>query len=440
MILIVDDDKAIRLSLKLLLERNGYKVALASGEEEALAFARAQTPSLVIMDMNFSNKTSGEEGLELLAKLKIFLPAVPVILITAWGSIPLAVEGMRLGAFDFITKPWDNRLLMQRVETALALNPSINDRDASPSSEGFFDRCGIIGNSPQMLGILEIVKRIAPTDAAVLITGENGSGKELIAKAIHANSKRRDLPFVKVNLGGISQSLFESEMFGHAKGAYTGASADRKGRFEAADQGTIFLDEIGDLDLTCQVKMLRVLQEHSFERLGENRPRKVDIRVISATNADLAALVKEKRFREDLFYRINLINIHLPALRERRSDIPLLVRHFAKNINADVKFTDEALALLSSLPYPGNIRELKNLTERIILLTPKDVIQETDIRPFMSHDDMIAEADGCLSMLERQAVVDALAKSSNNIAQAAALLGISRQSLYRRMTKYDIKI
>lgn len=438
MILIVDDDKAIRMSLRLLMERNGYQTVLASTPDEAINAVRTLLPQLVIMDMNYTNKTTGEEGLELLAKIRVLAPDVPVIMITAWGSIPLAVEGMRLGAFDFITKPWDNHLLLQRVETAHALNANSRDTSCKITDSNDFDACGIIGNSPQIRNILESVKRIAPTNASVLITGENGTGKELIAQAIHANSKRSKAPFVKVNLGGISQSLFESEMFGHAKGAYTGAVAERKGRFEVADTGTIFLDEIGDLDLACQVKMLRVLQEHTFERLGESRPRKIDIRVISATNADLQSMVKDKTFREDLFYRINLITIHLPALRERKSDIPLLVKHFALKINVDTVFDDGALDLLSSLSYSGNIRELKNLVERIILLTPKTLIESSDIRPLLSPTELVAEADGNLITLERQAIIDALAQTSN-IAQAAALLGITRQALYRRMAKYDIQ-
>lgn len=308
MILIVDDNETVRLSLSLLLKRAGHDVAAVATPDEAITAARSEASlRLAVIDMNFSTATDGREGLELLQRLKVLRPDLPVILITAWGSIPLAVEGMRLGACDFITKPWVNRVMLQRVETALAL--------AAPKADvscGDFDSSGIIGSDTALSSVLRTAARIASTNASVLILGENGTGKELIAQAIHRNSPRRDGPFVMVNLGGISHSLFESEMFGHAKGAFTGAIADRKGRFELADKGTIFLDEIGDLDAGSQVKLLRVLQEHTFERLGDSTPRQSDFRLIAATNADLQAMVADGRFREDLFYRINLIVLRLP--------------------------------------------------------------------------------------------------------------------------------
>ena len=320
MILIVDDDAAIRKSLEFLLKRAGYETETSSGPDDALLKVRRTPFDLILMDMNFGISTSGEDGIALLRKVKIFQPETPVILITAWGSIELAVEGIKTGAFDFITKPWNNRVLLQRIETAISMYSKPQASEEKP-----FDNGGIIAHNAEMLNLLATVKRIAPTDAPVLILGENGTGKEMIANAIHINSRRSRNPFVMVNLGGISQSLFESEMFGHAKGAFTGAVAARKGRFELADKGTIFLDEIGDLDLSSQVKMLRVLQQHTFEVLGESRPRKVDIRVVCATNADIPAMVKEGKFREDLFYRINLITLRVPALRERPDDIPLLL-------------------------------------------------------------------------------------------------------------------
>lgn len=434
MILIIDDNKLIRMSLKLLLERSGYMVEVASDQEQALDALRALPVELVISDMNFTTSTSGEEGLELLRKIKVLRPSIPVILITAWGSIPLAVEGMRLGAFDFITKPWDNHLLLQRVSTAM----SLSEPQSKTTDEGAnFDRCGIVGESPQIKEILSIIKRIAPTDASVLITGENGTGKELIAQALHTNSLRAKGPMVKVNLGGISQSLFESEMFGSAKGAYTGSVQERKGRFEVADKGTIFLDEIGDLDAACQVKMLRVLQEHTFERLGETKPRKVDIRVVSATNADLQAMVREHTFREDLYYRICLINIHVPALRERRSDIPLLIKHFADSSKRKAHFSPEAIDLLKSLPYPGNIRELRNLVERILLLSPSENIDVESVKNNIPTN-MDFTAPDTLNAIERNIVEEALRKCGGNVAQAAETLGITRQTLYRRIKKHGL--
>lgn len=445
MILIVDDDKTVRLSLALLLKRAGYETDQAASPEEALEKVRARRYDLILMDMNYSRSTSGTEGIELLRKTRIFLPDTPVILITAWGSIELAVEGIRAGAYDFITKPWNNLVLLQRIETALSLNAPAS-REPEASEEQTFDRCGIVGHNPALEELLSTVARIAPTDAPVLILGENGTGKELIANAIHANSRRRRNPFVMVNLGGISQTLFESEMFGHAKGAFTGAVAARKGRFEMADKGTIFLDEIGDLDLGSQVKMLRVLQQHTFEPLGESRPRKVDIRVVCATNADLPAMVAERTFREDLFYRINLITLRLPALRERRDDIPLLVRHFLRQ-QAEAaglplpEITSEAMELLTRLPYPGNIRQLKNMVERALLIGGPRLGKEHfgDFSTVASDGGDPLRPAGTLGDMERQTIIDALAKADGNLTQAARILGITRQTLYRRLEKYNIK-
>jgi two-component system NtrC family response regulator len=442
LILIIDDDATVRKSLGLLLRRAGYATEEAATPAEAMTHVRARSFSLILMDMNYSRSTTGEEGLELLQKVRIFQPETPVILITAWGSIDLAVQGIRLGAFDFITKPWNNLVLLQRIETALSLNRNGNEDSASEEDTGF-DRCGIIGSNPALTELLDTVKRIAPTDAPVLILGENGTGKELIANAIHANSRRRHNPFVMVNLGGVPHSLFESEMFGHAKGAFTGAVTARKGRFEMADKGTIFLDEIGDLDMASQVKMLRVLQQHTFEPLGESRPRKVDIRVVCATNADIQTKVRDRSFREDLFYRINLITLTLPALRDRRDDIPALVRHFmslaAKNARmATPGISAEAMEFLTRLPYPGNIRQLKNMVERAVLIGG-----DTLTRDLFGHDDNdVSEADvtaaGNLGDMEREAVADALRQAGGNMSHAARILGITRQSLYRRKEKYGL--
>ena len=424
----------------MLLRKAGYEVKAVPGPSEAMDVVRSTAPRLVLLDMNFSRRTTGDEGLTLLRQIKVFHPEVPVILMTAWGSIPLAVEGIQAGAFDFITKPWDNKALLNRVETAINISGGKTASDE-------FDRSRIIGSSPALLRVLDTVKRIAATDASVLIMGENGTGKELIAETIHANSRRRAAPFVKVNLGGISRSLFESEMFGHKKGAFTGASADREGRFSIADKGTIFLDEIGELDVNSQVKLLRVLQEHTFEVLGDSHPRKVDIRVVCATNADLASMVADRTFREDLFYRINLITVTLPPLRERKEDIPDLVMHFTRHFCRDnhmemPEITPDALAYLSQLPYPGNIRELKNLVERTILISGS---RQLDAAAFkgavaLAPDTAAAAvaASGSLEELERTAIENALARCGGNLSAAASSLGISRQSLYRRMEKYGI--
>ncbi len=458
MILIVDDDRAVRSSLSFMLRRAGYEVQAVSMPHEALEIVRETAPELILMDMNFSFSTSGEEGLTLLRQVKIFRPESPVILITAWGSIELAVKGMQAGAFNFVTKPWNNAALMQTIHTALDLNaPSAataEERIASESKNqsglpAVFDF--IIGRSKALQEILHTIARVAPTNASVLITGESGTGKELIAEALHRASKRAGQSFVKVNLGGLSQSLFESEMFGHKKGAFTGAVADRAGRFELANKGTIFLDEIGDLDFSCQVKLLRVLQDQTYEVLGDSRARQVDIRVVSATNADLPAMVRERTFREDLFYRINLITVHLPALRERREDIPLLARHFAARLCESsglppVEFSPEAMDYLCRLPYPGNIRELKNLVERTLLMAGKPCIEKEDLEGQESvsggASDLSAEAlpQGLtLDEMERMSILQAMEKYDGNLSRVALSLGISRQALYRRLDKYHIK-
>ena len=447
MILIIDDDSAVRSSLSFMLKRAGYSALAVPGPREAMDVVRSETPDLILMDMNFTLSTTGEEGLTLLKQVKIFRPDVPVILMTAWGSIQLAVQGMQAGAFDFITKPWNNAALLQRIETALEL--SATPAEIPQEQSDALNRSHIIGKSQGLTDVLNTIARIARTNASVLITGESGTGKELIAEAIHINSQRAKQPFIKVNLGGISQRLFESEMFGHKKGAFTDASADRIGRFEMANKGTIFLDEIGDLDPSCQVKLLRVLQDQTFEVLGDSRPRKTDIRVVSATNADLRKMVSERTFREDLFYRINLITVKLPALRERREDIPLLARHFADR-QAEVnglprtEFSADALQFLTRLPFPGNIRELKNLVERTILVSGKPILDASDFdAQYLRQDEPKAAAGSVLAgmtldEIERQTILQALERYKGNLSQVAMALGISRAALYRRLEKYGI--
>ena len=447
MILIIDDDSAVRSSLSFMLKRAGYEAQVVPGPREAIEVVRTVAPDLILMDMNFTLSTTGEEGLTLLKQVKVFRPDTPVILMTAWGSIQLAVQGMQAGAFDFIPKPWNNAALLQRIETALELSTA--PKETTQEQNDAFNRNHIIGRSQGLTDVLNTIARIAKTNASVLITGESGTGKELIAEAIHINRRRAKHPFVKVNLGGISQSLFESEMFGHKKGAFTDASADRTGRFEMADKGTIFLDEIGDLDLSCQVKLLRVLQDQTFEVLGDSRPRKTDIRVVSATNADLRKMVNERTFREDLFYRINLITVKLPALRERREDIPLLVRHFADrqaetNGLPRTEFSADAMQFLSRLPYPGNIRELKNLVERTILVSGKPTLDASDFdAQYIRHNDQkAAESTSFIGMtldeIERQTILQALERHKGNLSQVAMALGISRAALYRRLEKHNI--
>lgn len=432
-ILVVDDDPAIRISLKTLLRRAGYRPVVAAGMAEAVDAVRQESPALTLMDMNFSRATDGTEGLELLRRVKVLRPQMPVILMTAWGSIPLAVEGMKLGAADFISKPWgDNERLLRLIAGTIKLSPDAVE-SGSPAP---FDRSAIIGESRGLSRVLDTLARVAPTDAPVLILGENGTGKEMIARAIHDNSMRRSRRFVAVNLGGIPRELFESEMFGHVKGAFTGAAADREGRFDAADGGTIFLDEIGELDAASQVKMLRVLQEHTYEPVGSSLTRRSDFRLVAATNADLQSRIADGTFREDLFYRINLITVELPPLRDRADDIPLLARHFAAKY-ADItasrpkEFEPEAMEALCRFPFPGNIRQLRNIVERAILTGCGERITTTDL----NLPSRVNMPDSTLAATERAAVDEAMARAGGNISKAAALLGISRQALYRRLEK-----
>ena len=450
MILIVDDDSAVRASLALLLKKEGFASHGVAMPADALDFLRNEKPELILLDMNFSLDTSGEEGLELLKLIRERQPAVPVILITGWATVDLAVEGMKLGARDFINKPWDNEYLMQSIRTVLELSRFGAQRMNRRKLEADFDFSHIIGQSPAFLKVLETVGRVAATDAPVLIMGESGTGKELIAEAVHLNSRRRAKPFIKVNLGGISSSLFESEMFGHVRGAFTDARTDRMGRFEMAHTGTIFLDEIGDLGLASQVKLLRVLQDRTYEVLGSSRTRKVDVRVISATNRPLEDMVAEGTFREDLFYRINLITIHLPALRERPEDIPLLVEFFLGNLREiyqrpNLKASSDAMRWLKGLPLPGNIRQLKNLVERTVLVSPHDELQAKDFEAQLQlgqrrpgGDELPPVGSMTLEEMEAEMIRKAMAHHRNKVAKVARSLGLTRSSLYRRLDKYGI--
>lgn len=456
MILIIDDDIAIRTSLSLLLKKEGFDVSAVGTPVEALDFLQNQAPELVLLDMNFSNSTTGEDGLRMLERIKKKHPALPVILITGWATIDLAVKGMKLGASDFVNKPWQNAHLMESVRTILNLTAT-QSRDAHTTAtnaptrkalERQFDFSNIIGEDPQILRVLETVGRVAATEAPVLILGESGTGKELIAEAIHQNSPRFKRPFVKVNLGGISASLFESEMFGHVRGAFTDARHDRVGRFETANHGTIFLDEIGDLEMASQVKLLRVLQDRTYEVLGSSRTKTVDVRVICATNKSLEEMVAQSLFREDLLYRINLITLRLPALRERPDDIPLLVRHFLKNLgelyHRPLRIEREAMAWLRHLPLPGNVRQLKNLVERVVLLSPSDTLDlaafQTQYQPSAGKPAGGLPEVGAMTLeeMEVQMIRRAMDFHKGRIARVARSLGLTRSALYRRLEKFGI--
>ncbi|MEO8275680.1 MAG: sigma-54 dependent transcriptional regulator [Thermoanaerobaculia bacterium] len=456
MILVADDDATVRASLRLLLRQRGYAVIEAATAAEALAGAARADVELVLQDMNFSRSTTGDEGLELLQRLRALRPALPVVLLTAWGSIPLAVAGMRAGAANFLTKPWENDALVATLETALGLAQAraAVAREASGRRDALAERgdfTALLGEDPAFVALLELVARVAPSDASVLITGESGTGKELLAEAIHANSPRRDRPFIKVNVGGLPTQLLESELFGHVRGAFTDARADRKGRFELAQGGTLFLDEIGDLEPAAQVKLLRVLQDRTFEALGSSVTRRADVRIVSATHRNLGEAIARGTFREDLYYRLNLITLHLPALRNRRGDIALLASAFlsgaARTFNRPgLVFAPDAIDWLSRQPWPGNLRQLRQAIERAALISTTEHLTAALLaappgdRPGGGGNGAtpgaIDSATGNLDALEREAIERSLASQRGNLTRVAAELGITRQALYRRLEKH----
>jgi DNA-binding NtrC family response regulator len=450
MILVIDDDIAVRTSLLLLLKSQKYEVLGAEAPAEALKIIRSKSPQLIILDLNFSISTSGEEGMVLLLQIKKLQPGIPIILITGWGSITLAVQGMKMGANDFINKPWDNGHLLQSVKTLIDLQEQKEVSLTRKQLDKEYNFQHIIGQDPQMLHILETIGRVAATDASVLIMGESGTGKELIAEAVHQNSLRANKPFIKVNLGGISTSLFESEMFGHIRGAFTDARFDRAGRFELANKGTIFLDEIGDLDAGSQVKLLRVLQDRTYEVLGSSRTKTVDVRIVCATNKNLNQMVSNNTFREDLLYRINLITITLPALRDRAGDIPLLVNFFINNLRQiynrpQLTVSEKAMKWLQQLPLPGNIRQLKNLVERSILVSKSNELVIEDFRLQLEQSPVKqgsakVPAVGSITLeeMEIEMIKKAMLYHNNKVAKAATALGLTRSALYRRLDKFEI--
>ena len=453
MILIVDDDPSVTASLALLLKQAGYASYAVAGPADALTWLATNRCDLVLQDMNFSRRTTGEEGMELLAQVRAAHPTLPVVLITAWGSIDLAVRGMKAGASDFIVKPWANEQILQTVRTALGLSAAPPSSGQAPSREELdaaFDFGHLVGEDPRLRKVLQVVGRVAPTDASVLIMGESGTGKELIADAIHRNSRRRGRAFVKVNLGGISSTLFESEMFGHVRGAFTDARQDREGRFSMADGGTIFLDEIGDLDQASQVKMLRVLQDRTFEVLGSSQKRAADVRVVSATNRNLAEMVGRGEFREDLLYRINLIALTLPALRDRRDDIQILAARFLQAVSQvyrrdGLRLSDDAIRWLRQQPWPGNVRQLRQSIERTVLISEDAVLtaaafrRTADMEPGESGREVLPPV-GSMTMdeIEKAMIVKSMKHHGGNVSKVAEALGLSRAALYRRFEKYEI--
>ena len=456
-ILILDDDATVLVSLALLLKQSGFETLKCDDPQQALLLLQQQAVDLVLQDMNFSLQTSGEEGLALLVKIRAQYPALPVLLMTAWGSIALAVKAVKLGAADFFTKPWNNAQLVQLIDTTLQFSAPRAHLDRL-SLDRQYDFSGIIGEHAELLKVLATVGRVANTRAAVLILGESGTGKELIAEAIHRNSSRAAKAMIKINMGAITSSLFESEMFGHVKGAFTDAKSDRKGHVASANGSTLFLDEIGELPRADQAKLLRVLQDQSFSAVGSSRTEQADVRIVSASNRELAQSVAQGEFREDLFYRLNLITIRLPALRERKSDIALiatqLIRQLANEYGlGEVAITPNGLAWLCAQAWPGNIRQLKQSLERTLLLAGKAVLEQSD---FVSAQDIDGSSLGTAALtagmeandiethgrtidqVEQQMIEKAFAQHQGNISRVAKALGISRTTLYRRLEKHGL--
>ena len=450
-ILIVDDDAAVQVSLALLLKQSGFDPVCCDGAREALEQLDAAPFDLVLQDMNFSLQTSGEEGMQLLARIKEQHADLPVLLMTAWGSIGLAVRGVKSGAADFFTKPWNNAQLVELIRSTLELSATLSPQRLNRQAlDKQFDFGAIIGEHPKLLRVLATLGQVARTKAPVLILGESGTGKELIADAIHRNSPRAARPAVKINMGAITPSLFESEMFGHVRGAFTDAKADRKGHVACAHDSTLFMDEIGELNRADQVKLLRVLQDQTYQPVGASRAEQADIRVISATNQELAELVAAGDFREDLYYRLNLITIRLPPLRERRSDIALLAAHIIGKVASDygldpVTLTPQALDWLSAQPWPGNIRQLKQTLERTVLLVGKSQLTQADFIDAEQRDDGGGQprlgVDGMtLEQVERRMIEQALEQHRGNISRVAQALGLSRTALYRRLERHGLGV
>jgi DNA-binding NtrC family response regulator len=456
-ILVADDQSAVREALRLLFTTEGYQVGMVDSPAKALEAIANEEYSLLFIDLNYTrDTTSGQEGLNLLAEIKQFDNALPIVVMTAWATVELAVEAMRRGARDFIQKPWENARVLAIAQTQLELAATTRQNQRLESENDFLRRDSqgsgaskgnaesLVAASPAMQSVLEVIHRVGPSDANVLITGENGTGKGLVARTFHAASGRSNRPLITVNIGGLSENLFESELFGHVKGAFTDAKSDRTGRFELADGGTLFLDEVGNLSLVQQAKLLRAVETGEFERVGSSRTRRANVRLLSASNADMNSDVASGRFRRDLFFRLNTVELRLPALRERLEDIPLLARHFltkhATRYRKQIHGLDQEAekALLLHL-WPGNVRELDHAMERAVLMATTDLIRVVDVGlRSPAGDSGVRLEDLSLEEVELHLIKKALARYGGNARDAAEALGMSRATFYRRLQEHGL--
>jgi DNA-binding NtrC family response regulator len=448
-ILIADDQADIRDALRLLLKREGYETHAVASPAEALSAIEAREFDAVLMDLNYArDTTSGQEGLDLLSRIQMIDSTLPVVVMTAWSSVEVAVEAMRRGARDFLQKPWENNRLLTILRTQIDLRQALRQASRLEAENRLLraeSRPTLIAESPSMQPVLDLIARIGPSDANVLITGEHGTGKEVVAQTLHALSSRTSKPMVTVNAGGLSEGVFESELFGHVKGAFTDARSDRVGRFELADNSTLFLDEIANVPLNLQAKLLRVLETGELERVGSSSTRRVNVRVLAATNADVNSEAAAGRFRQDLLFRLNTIEIHLPPLRERREDITLLSNHFlhgyAQRYRKSISgFDVAAKQTLLEHPWPGNVRELDHAVERGVLMATTPFVRPSDLGLRAAAPGSSARLeDMSLDEVERYLIQRTLSRHEGNVSQAAKTLGLSRSAMYRRLQKYGLE-
>jgi DNA-binding NtrC family response regulator len=434
-------------ALRLLLKSEGFQIESAASPDQILSSIESRDFDVALIDLNYTrDTTSGQEGLDLLTRMHAVDSTLPVVVMTAWGSVDVAVEAMRRGARDFVQKPWENERLLSILRTQAELSQALRKGQRLEAENQLLRSQGsssLIAESPAMQPVLQIIARVGPSDANVLITGENGAGKGVIAGVLHSISHRATKPLVTVNAGGLSEGVFESELFGHIKGAFTDAKTDRVGRFELADEGTLFLDEIANISLPQQAKLLRVLETGEFERVGSSKTRKVNVRIISATNADLHNEVASGRFRQDLLFRLNTVEIRLPALRDRQDDIPLLAAHFLKQHSDRYRklvttFDPAAMSALVAHPWPGNVRELDHAIERAVLMAQGTIVKASDLGLYQSSDSSVRLDDMSLEEVECHLIKKTLARFDGNVSKAAEALGLSRSALYRRLEKFGL--